>query len=257
MIEPDTFKEGIPGILELTAGINVTEEKENIKGYTLGLRVTFKDKDALDQYGPHPLHQEFVGMLEGIIEDVIVVDYPLSILHTVVKHNILRTTCIYFLYQILKKTGERTLMGKEKGSKEKEIKVVKVVGDKKEMQAQMLELQRESTETLNKVLNEITLLNSNLEKMEIVISSMQQNVPTTNSSSILANLDADTMLNLLPVARSLSKGTETGQAMYPTSQVPQPSPLSFLNNLDVDKILDMLMIARSLYKSGDKNENKE
>lgn len=73
-----SFKNGIPGIVELTAGINVTEEKENIKGYTLGLRVTFKDKDTLDQYGPHPLHQEFVGMLEGIIEDVIVVDYPLS-----------------------------------------------------------------------------------------------------------------------------------------------------------------------------------
>ncbi|PKG25253.1 hypothetical protein [Niallia nealsonii] len=148
-------------------------------------------------------------------------------------------------------------MGKEKGSKEKEIKVVKVVGDKKEMQAQMLELQRESTETLNKVLNEITLLNSNLEKMGTAISSMQQNVPTTNSSSILANLDTDTMLNLLPVARSLSKGTQTGQAIYPMSQVPKPNPLSFLNNLDIDKVLDILMVARSLYKSEGENENKE
>ena len=135
------------------------------------------------------------------------------------------------------------------------------MGDKKEIQTQMLELQRESTETLNKVLNEITLLNSNLEKMGTAISSMQQNLPTTNSSNILANLDADTMLNLLPVASSLFKGTGTGHAMYPMSQVPQPNPLSFLNNLDIDKVLEILPVALSLYKtvgeSEGKNENKE
>ncbi|MGG0413724.1 hypothetical protein [Peribacillus simplex] len=144
-------------------------------------------------------------------------------------------------------------MDKEKGSKEKKTKKkgIEVLGDKKEMQTmqtQMLLLQRESTETLNKVLNEITLLNSNLEKMGTAISSMQQNVPTANSSSILANLDADTMLNLLPVVRSLFKGTETGHAMYPMSQVPQPNPLSFLNNLDIDKVLEILPVVRSLFK---------
>ncbi|MDF2720243.1 MAG: stress protein [Paenibacillus sp.] len=37
-----TFKERIPGIVELTAGVNVTEEVDNIHGYTLGLRVTFR-----------------------------------------------------------------------------------------------------------------------------------------------------------------------------------------------------------------------
>ncbi|USK74440.1 hypothetical protein [Peribacillus frigoritolerans] len=133
--------------------------------------------------------------------------------------------------------------------------------DKKEVQTQMLELQRETTETLNKVLNEITLLNSNLEKMGTAISSMQQNVPTTNSSNILANLDADTMLTLLPVASSLFKDTGTGPAMYPMPQVSQPNPLSFLNNLDIDKVLEILPVVRSLYKtvgeSEVKNENKE
>lgn len=69
------FKGVIPGIVQLTAGINVTEEKERIQGYTLGLRVTFEDKDALNEYGPHPAHQDFVQSLDGIIEDVIVVDY--------------------------------------------------------------------------------------------------------------------------------------------------------------------------------------
>ncbi|GAA0287573.1 hypothetical protein GGQ92_000820 [Gracilibacillus halotolerans] len=72
-----SFKEKIPGIVELTAGINVTEETENIRGYTLGLRVTFDSKQSLDDYGPHPVHQNFVQALDGVIEDVVVVDYPI------------------------------------------------------------------------------------------------------------------------------------------------------------------------------------
>ncbi|WP_063590028.1 hypothetical protein [Peribacillus frigoritolerans] len=148
-------------------------------------------------------------------------------------------------------------MDKEKGSKETKTKQkgIEVLGDKKEVQTQMLELQRETTETLNKVLNEITLLNSNLEKMGTAISSMQQNVPTTNSSNILANLDADTMLTLLPIVRSLFKDTETEPAMYPMSQVPQPNSLSFLNNLDIDKLLEILPVVRSFFK-GTENLDK-
>lgn len=72
------FKDLIPGITELTAGTNVTEEKENKKGYTLGLRVTFEDKNALDHYTTHPEHLKFIASLEGVIEDVIVVDYPIA-----------------------------------------------------------------------------------------------------------------------------------------------------------------------------------
>ncbi|MNB88286.1 Stress responsive A/B Barrel Domain protein [compost metagenome] len=68
----------IPGIIGLTAGVNVTEETGNIHGYTLGLRVTFSDQEALRAYGPHPAHQHFVAMLEGIIESVVVVDYPVQ-----------------------------------------------------------------------------------------------------------------------------------------------------------------------------------
>lgn len=71
------FKGKIPGILELTAGINVTEEIENKHGYTLALRVTFENKQALDNYLPHPVHQEFVSSLNGIIDNVIVVDYEI------------------------------------------------------------------------------------------------------------------------------------------------------------------------------------
>ncbi|MDR6551788.1 Dabb family protein [Paenibacillus qinlingensis] len=72
-----TFRDRIPGIIDISAGINVTEETENMKGYTLGLRVTFEDLASLRSYGPHPVHQEFVKSLDGILENVIVVDYPL------------------------------------------------------------------------------------------------------------------------------------------------------------------------------------
>jgi hypothetical protein len=69
------FKDNIPGIVELTAGFNVTEEVENKHGYTMGLRVTFKEKKDLDDYLPHPIHQEFVSSLNGVIDQVIVADY--------------------------------------------------------------------------------------------------------------------------------------------------------------------------------------
>jgi hypothetical protein len=73
-----SFKERIPGIVDLTAGVNVTEETNNIHGYTLGLRVTFQNQEALRQYGPHPAHQQFVKLLDGIIENVVVIDYPIQ-----------------------------------------------------------------------------------------------------------------------------------------------------------------------------------
>ncbi|QGQ98144.1 Dabb family protein [Paenibacillus psychroresistens] len=72
------FKTQIPGIIELTAGINETAEVDNIHGYSLGLRVTFQDKAALLQYGPHPAHQQFVKLLDGLVENVVVIDYPIG-----------------------------------------------------------------------------------------------------------------------------------------------------------------------------------
>lgn len=51
------FKENIPGIVDLSAGINVTEEVENKHDYTLALRITFENKEALDHYLPHHVHQ--------------------------------------------------------------------------------------------------------------------------------------------------------------------------------------------------------
>jgi hypothetical protein len=71
------FKGRIPGIADISAGYNVTEETNNIHGYSLGLRVTFESREALHAYGPHPVHQQFVKLLDGILENVVVVDYPI------------------------------------------------------------------------------------------------------------------------------------------------------------------------------------
>jgi hypothetical protein len=71
------FKGAIPGIVDLSAGINITEETDNIHGYSLGLRVTFESREALREYGPHPVHQAFVKSLDGLLENVVVVDYPI------------------------------------------------------------------------------------------------------------------------------------------------------------------------------------
>lgn len=72
------LKDQIPGIVDLTAGVNETEETDNIHGFSIGLRVTFNDRESLQVYGPHPAHQAFVRRLDGLIEQVVVVDYPVQ-----------------------------------------------------------------------------------------------------------------------------------------------------------------------------------
>ena len=76
------FREEIPGILALSAGVNDTLETQNVHGYTLGLRITFRDREALRAYQPHPSHLAFVRrldglLLDGLLQNVVVVDYPL------------------------------------------------------------------------------------------------------------------------------------------------------------------------------------
>lgn len=70
-----SFQGRIPGIVSMSAGKNVTHETDNVHGFSLGLRITFEDRDALTAYGPHPVHQQFVASLGGILEQVVVVDY--------------------------------------------------------------------------------------------------------------------------------------------------------------------------------------
>jgi Stress responsive A/B Barrel Domain len=73
MMELRNLKGKIPGIVELTSGINFSERA---KGYTHGLVLRFKDRAALNGYIPHPEHQRVVQtFLNPIREDTLVVDY--------------------------------------------------------------------------------------------------------------------------------------------------------------------------------------
>ncbi len=73
-----SFQGTIPGIVSMSAGKNVTHETDNVHGFSLGLRITFEDRDALLAYGPHPAHQRFVASLDGLLEQVVVVDYEIA-----------------------------------------------------------------------------------------------------------------------------------------------------------------------------------
>ncbi|MGG1552956.1 Dabb family protein [Paenibacillus ferrarius] len=72
------FKNKIPGIVDLSVGINVTEEVEHTQGYTLGIRVTFASRQACRDYIQHPLHQSLLQRVGPFVDGIAVVDYPFS-----------------------------------------------------------------------------------------------------------------------------------------------------------------------------------
>jgi hypothetical protein len=72
------FKGNIPGIVELSAGINVTEEIEHMQGFTLGIRVTFENQQACREYIQHPLHQGLLQSIGPFVEGIVVMDYPFA-----------------------------------------------------------------------------------------------------------------------------------------------------------------------------------
>ena len=70
-----SLKAQIPGIVDLSVGSNTSDRN---KGFTHGLVVRFRDKAALEQYLPHPAHQEVVQQrIRPITEDLVVVDYEI------------------------------------------------------------------------------------------------------------------------------------------------------------------------------------
>ncbi|MFG6147629.1 Dabb family protein [Halobacillus sp. B23F22_1] len=69
------LKNIIPGIVDIQQGINFSNRSQ---GYEVGLTVRFKDRDSLENYGPHPAHQEIVSYLKNIgLEDSIIVDFEI------------------------------------------------------------------------------------------------------------------------------------------------------------------------------------
>lgn len=68
-----TLNKEIDGILDIKAGHNFSERNQ---GYSMGLTVTFTDKESLEKYGPHPKHQELVSYLKEIgLADTLVIDF--------------------------------------------------------------------------------------------------------------------------------------------------------------------------------------
>lgn len=69
------LKNVIPGILDIQQGINFSDRN---RGYDIGLTVRFKDRASLENYGPHPAHQEiFTYLMEIGLEDLIIVDFDI------------------------------------------------------------------------------------------------------------------------------------------------------------------------------------
>lgn len=72
------FKGNIPDIVDLSAGMNATEETEHTQGFTLGIRVTFENQQACREYIQHPLHQQFLQFVGPFLEGIVVMDYPFA-----------------------------------------------------------------------------------------------------------------------------------------------------------------------------------
>ena len=71
------LKEEIPGIVDIQQGHNFSERSQ---GYEMGLTVRFTDWDAVENYGPHPKHQELVSYMKEIgLKDKIVVDFEINV----------------------------------------------------------------------------------------------------------------------------------------------------------------------------------
>jgi len=65
----------LPAIQAFEWGTNVSPEGLD-QGFTHVFTLTFASKEALEkQYLHEPAHQEFVAMLDGVLEKALVVDY--------------------------------------------------------------------------------------------------------------------------------------------------------------------------------------
>lgn len=73
MTELRGLKDKIPGIVDVSSGVNFSERG---KGFTHGLVFHFKDRASLEAYLPHPEHQRVVQkLLSPIRADTIIFDY--------------------------------------------------------------------------------------------------------------------------------------------------------------------------------------
>jgi len=69
------LKNVIPGIVDIQQGVNFSNRSQ---GFEMGLTVRFEDRTSLENYGPHPAHQEVFSYLKEIgLKDSIIVDFEI------------------------------------------------------------------------------------------------------------------------------------------------------------------------------------
>jgi hypothetical protein len=64
----------IEGIEDFSVGLNHSNEGKD-QGFEVGMRVFFKNQEALDAYVPSEAHVSIVNEIRYLIDEVIVVDY--------------------------------------------------------------------------------------------------------------------------------------------------------------------------------------
>jgi hypothetical protein len=64
----------INSILDLEWGTNVSPEHKN-EGFTHCFLVTFRDKEGVEAYIPHPAHKAFGALLHPVLDKVLVIDF--------------------------------------------------------------------------------------------------------------------------------------------------------------------------------------
>jgi lysophospholipase L1-like esterase len=64
----------IDSIIDFEHGTDISSENK-AQGFTHCFIVTFEDAAGRDEYLPHPTHKEFVALIKGKIEKVLVIDY--------------------------------------------------------------------------------------------------------------------------------------------------------------------------------------
>ena len=72
------FAGRIPGLVEISTGAN--QAPRNTQGYTHGAVTKFQDRAALEGYGPHPVHQQFLTDLLPHLAAAVEFDYEVGAL---------------------------------------------------------------------------------------------------------------------------------------------------------------------------------
>ena len=67
------MREAIPGIVDLSVGVNKNPEKS--KGYNWGVTIRFTDWDARNAYSGHPYHKAISDKWGHLVKDRIAMNY--------------------------------------------------------------------------------------------------------------------------------------------------------------------------------------